>query len=380
MSIRHPTGIISSNTQNYQLNTTSTSVGKVSLSYQIKNSKRWPFVKPTTSDVVAFGILAAPYAGAYSWNDSTGFGAKYSDPSGLNGCRAVRFFPDGKTIAFADYTHGGISCFKWSSSGGFGTKYNDPEYPIAGSASSFGLYISPQGDYVINGLNTDNYMGAWRWDNDTGFGQRYIDPNPIVAAAINDVDVSPDRKYVLTALTSTTGLGGWQWNEAEDCGFGNRLANPTTAVGSAVYSVKFNSTGTHVVIGFNTSPYLAVYTFTAGVVGTRTTVAASVGVVNDVCFSPDNSVLFTASANSPRINAYAWDGSNIGTKYANPTTLPTGSGNGIAINRQGTAVVLTGSLTPYIHAYAWNNSTGFGTKYSNPATLPGTALTKVSFN
>ena len=34
--------------------------------------------------------------------------------------------------------------------------------------------------------------------------------------------------------------------------------------------------------------------------------------------------------NSPYITAYSWSSSGFGAKFANPTTLPTGTGAGVA--------------------------------------------------
>lgn len=37
-----------------------------------------------------------------------------------------------------------------------------------------------------------------------------------------------------------------------------------------------------------------------------------------------------AHNSSPYITAYPWSSSGFGAKFANPTTLPTGTGNGVA--------------------------------------------------
>jgi len=85
-----------------------------------------------------------------------------------------------------------------------------------------------------------------------------------------------------------------------------------------------------------------------------------------------------AHSSSPFISAYPWS-AGFGTKYANPGTLPTGIGFGVAFNRAGDAIAVAhSSLTPFISAYPW--SAGFGTKYSNPATLPTGEGLGVAFN
>ena len=77
-----------------------------------------------------------------------------------------------------------------------------------------------------------------------------------------------------------------------------------------------------------------------------------------------------ASNDSPYITAYPWSGSGFGTKYSNPATLPTGTGQGVAFSSNGSDVaVAISNASPYVLAYPWSGS-GFGTKYSDPATLP----------
>jgi hypothetical protein len=72
---------------------------------------------------------------------------------------------------------------------------------------------------------------------------------------------------------------------------------------------------------------------------------------------------------SPYITAYPWSSSGFGTKFTNPATLPTGSGNAVAFSGDGTAIAVAHVNSPYITAYPWSSS-GFGTKFTNPTTLP----------
>lgn len=75
---------------------------------------------------------------------------------------------------------------------------------------------------------------------------------------------------------------------------------------------------------------------------------------------------------SPFISAWPYNGTTIGSKYANPAVASGAPSDGfwdqIAFNRTATAVANTSNLTPFVHAYAF--SAGFGTKYANPASLP----------
>ena len=79
---------------------------------------------------------------------------------------------------------------------------------------------------------------------------------------------------------------------------------------------------------------------------------------------------------TPFVTAYPWS-SGFGTKYANPATLPAGTGNGVAFSPSGNDVVIAHNTTPFVTAYPW--SSGFGTKYANPTTLPAGTGRGVAF-
>jgi hypothetical protein len=81
----------------------------------------------------------------------------------------------------------------------------------------------------------------------------------------------------------------------------------------------------------------------------------------------------------PYISAYPWTpGTGFGTKYANPGTLPTGDGRGVAFCGN-SDIAVAYSSSPYISAYPWTPWTGFGTKYANPGTLPTGTGSGVAF-
>jgi hypothetical protein len=78
------------------------------------------------------------------------------------------------------------------------------------------------------------------------------------------------------------------------------------------------------------------------------------------------------------VGAYQWSGSGFGTKFANPATLPVGSGYSVAFSPAGDAIAVAHNDSPFITAYPWGNG-GFGTKYANPATLPTDLGVTVAF-
>ena len=81
-----------------------------------------------------------------------------------------------------------------------------------------------------------------------------------------------------------------------------------------------------------------------------------------------------SSTGTPFVSAYPWSGSGFGTKFADPATLPTGFGRGVAFNPTGNAIAVAHDTSPFVSSYPWSGS-GFGTKFADPATLPtGTGL------
>lgn len=115
---------------------------------------------------------------------------------------------------------------------------------------------------------------------------------------------------------------------------------------------------------------------------TGVTVGTGVTVAPGITFTGYyDGALVLATDTSPGIVAYQWsDEAGLGTKYADPSTLPTGTAEFVAFNPAGTAVVLSTNSSPYVFAYAWNKSTGFGTKYANPSVaLVGRPRTRPSW-
>lgn len=121
-----------------------------------------------------------------------------------------------------------------------------------------------------------------------------------------------------------------------------------------------------------------VYGQSGGVwVGAKQVWANKVGVWTLAWEKIYSSFVFAAGTASPYVHAYGYDGT-LGSKYANPATLPSGSSNGISINAALTVVAVSQSVTPFISAYGFSN-TGWGTKFSNPAVLPAGAGQEVAW-
>jgi hypothetical protein len=120
-------------------------------------------------------------------------------------------------------------------------------------------------------------------------------------------------------------------------GFGAKYANPATLPTSSGYDVTFSPDGTDIAVcDFGTSP-VSVYPWSAGFGARYSNPAVTVGTKADgVAFTPDGQNIALAhfrNTTSPYISVYEWTpGVGFGTKYADPSTAPTGYGTRVAFS------------------------------------------------
>jgi len=131
---------------------------------------------------------------------------------------------------------------------------------------------------------------------------------------------------------------------------------------TSLYSIAF---------GASSSPFVLAYTWSGSGFGTKYANPATLptGSGSGIAFSPASDAIAMAHGTSPFVSAYPWSGSGFGTKYANPATLPNGNGQGIAFSPASDAIAVAHNNPPTVSAYPWSGS-GFGTRYSDPATPP----------
>jgi hypothetical protein len=140
--------------------------------------------------------------------------------------------------------------------------------------------------------------------------------------------------------------------------------------------------GDAVAVAHAGSPYVTAYLWSSSGFGTKYADPATLptGTGIGVAFSPVGGAIAVSHSTAPIITAYPWSGSGFGTKYADPATLPTGATiGGVAFSSLGDAVAVGSSLSR-VSVYPWNVSTGFGTRYTNPATLPTGVGYGISFS
>jgi WD40 repeat protein len=96
-------------------------------------------------------------------------------------------------------------------------------------------------------------------------------------------------------------------------------------------------------------------------------------------FSPNDLYVATAHFQTPFITVYPWNASTgFGSKYANPATLPSGTGQSVDFHPTGASIALGHSSGLGISVYQWSAS-GFGTRYTDPASFGASYALGVRF-
>ena len=214
----------------------------------------------------------------------------------------------------------------------------------------------------------------------TGFGARYANPATLPANVCYGVAFAPAEDAIAVSSFASPYVLAYPWSSTT--GFGTKYSNPATLPTDVSTSVKFGPLGDCIAVGQQGSPFITAYPWSSSTgFGTKYTnpftlpgIGASAYTIVD--FSPSGNAIAAASTASPFIHAYSWSASTgFGTKYANPSVLPSGLACGVHFSPAEDAIAVATSTTPYIHAYAWSSSTGFGTKYANPAIIPVASFT-----
>lgn len=129
-------------------------------------------------DAILGKVFQSPYITAWTWNNATGFGTKYSDPittpNGSNG--GLSFNAAGTAVAVSTAAasgQSGVVVYPWSYASGFGTTYSDPAV-LPGASQT--VKFSNTGGALIVGQNSSPRVAAYAWDDVTGFGAKYSNP------------------------------------------------------------------------------------------------------------------------------------------------------------------------------------------------------------
>jgi hypothetical protein len=138
----------------------------------------------------------------------------------------------------------------------------------------------------------------------------------------------------------------------------------------------------YLAVSHDTTPFVTVYPWSSLGFGAKYADPATLptGSGQDVAFSPAANAIAVGHDQPNSIKVYPWSNSGFGTKYNDPGTFPAGDSYGVEFSPSGDAIAMAHSTSPRVSAYPWNSSTGFGTKFSNPGTLPDATSYEVAFS
>lgn len=283
-------------------------------------------------NAIAVVNFNSPYVTAYPWSGS-GFGAKYANPTTLPQGQAydVSFDITANSIAVAHQSTPYVTAYPWSTSG-FGAKYADPSSPVSGAT---GVKFSPDGGKIF--IATNSGGNFYTWSSSTGFGSRSTTSSIGYSAATNKVSVS-DTDAVFSSSVNPYIAAFLYFGS-----FSSRYSNPSTLPSSTDSpDVAFSKTGSggiwgqrYVAATSTANPYLTIYYWTQySGFGTQVYLPNKPNITTySVEWNFDDRAIAVATGNSPYVEVYPFQGYQTGTKYANPATLPAGTGRGVTFGR-----------------------------------------------
>lgn len=337
---------------------------------------------------IAASSIVSPFIHVYPWSDSTGFGAKVTDPGTLpTSGRGIAFSPSGKDIISGNSASPFILAYPFSSAG-FGTKYSNPgTLPVASSGFSSNTFsFSADGNNIaMTTTTTTPFIQVYPWVSGTGFGTKYSNPSTLPVTGTAGVTFSPNNNYIAIGSTGTTPyVQAYPW--VNGTGFGTKYSNPSTLAGGGIYNGKspsFSPASDTIISSSGNSPFIYAYPFSSSGWGTKYTNPTSLPSVtssNGCIFSNDGSSITVSNGGAtPGAVTYNWS-SGFGTKYT-VSAVGAGGSLGPSFQYNSTSTVIFAALgqSPGIYAYPWTNGIGFGTKYADPATVIGGQVNQISY-
>lgn len=331
---------------------------------------------------LAYSTSNSPFLNVNSWNSDTGFGAKYSNPSTLptGFIQDISFSTKADQIIAAINTSANFAAYSWTSSG-FGTKFSNPTTIVAAIGC---VAFSPSSDVVAVGYEAVSpFVNVYAWSS-AGFGTKFSDPASTAAAGFipASINFSPSGDALVVGGFGAGGVSfhGWPWSSA---GFGTKYS--TSGETNRIYDLAFNSLGTVVYKGTDTFPFVTAQEFSSST-GFGTTVSPSTSAgstVYGVSVAQNSGLEYVAVAtiSSPYHGVYTWT-NGVGNGWGSRQTTTNFSLNDqaydIQFNKPQDSLAIGYGSTPYISAVKWTGTT-FGTRYSNPSTLPTTGVVALAY-
>lgn len=209
---------------------------------------------------VAFGANnPSPYVAAYRFTSNGGFGSPYSAPATppLGDSGGLAFSPSGNALAFCSNDTRVLNSYAWANDTGFGTKYSNPTGLIAFATGRYGVAFTSDNAVVFFTSNSTGNIQAYPWSDSTGLGTKYSDPATAAPSSSNAVAVNPNNTAVAVVGSGSPYISVYPWSNST--GFGTKYNDPASALPGAAYSVAFSPDNKIVAVGTDASPYITLY-------------------------------------------------------------------------------------------------------------------------
>lgn len=302
-----------------------------------------------TGKAVFIACAQSPWIAAYRFSN-LGWGTQYSNPSpvlassglypnALTGPTFLTVAPDNQAIAMSLPGSGGVTpgvfvIYAWNDVSGFGAKYADPTpVPVNRLYGSAPLTFSPDGQAIAYAIASSPYIAVYRWSSSTGVGIKYADPSPIIPTAAGE-RIAWSRSSAILWYGNTR---GYNWNSTT--GFGALQFTSTPIIGSDAGANPIFSPDGQTVILDHTFDF-AVYPWNDSTgFGAAYTTPAYLSTTNVVrAYSLDNAAIAvgfggsqgTALGNIIQVGRFS-NATGFGTQYANPAAPVTGTGQALAV-------------------------------------------------
>lgn len=255
-------------------------------------------------------------------------------------------------------------------------------YPSSAPGNSVnGAVFTKDKQAIIGCYDSSPYIFAYPWTG-SAWGTRYANIGSVGTSSVLDIDVNPSSTFICYAESKQFPTV-YSWNSAT--GFGSRTRDAVNSVANCQANI-LNKAGTLAFFAMSGVPYIKVFPVTSSSIGSPLSNPASAlpGGTTGLDISPTDSVVAITTGLTPFIHAYAWSNSTgFGTKYSNPATLPSNSADDCAFNPTGTAIAVTysiGGVDKGLKVYPWSDSTGFGTPYSDPSAQAPLSRNRIKFS
>lgn len=308
------------------------------------------------------------------FNKNDGFGTYQNIPAGStappnrpDSYSRVDWSASGGAILFTHFDAPLVSAYAFSS-GAIGSKYSNPATSLAGS-SAFGLAFNNSGSHFAVGSNSStNNLRTYQWSDATGFGTSAVS-NAIGGKSPWGLSWSPTDGWIGLA-TSPVDVKAVAWTGSA---FGTIDTNPFGSL-TQVYNISWNNAGDHVAVAgydasVNTNRLLIAQWSNSTGFGTVVSPAWTASVqILDAKWSHDDAAIVCAVNSSPYVKAFAWDNSTstLGSELPNTASAASATGNAVDFNTAGDVVFVGVNNAKLLNAYEFNSTTGFGSKYADP--------------